>query len=230
MKKLITQKINELTRFLRTSETAFIFIFSILVGLGGGYGAVIFRWMINRFKELFFTGGAQVFSFLGEYYVIIIPAIGGLIIGVIIYFFAKETKGHGVPEVIQSVALSGGKIRFRVSFIKALVSSVFIGAGGSVGREGPIVQIGSSIGSSLGQVFHMSKDKTRVLVACGAAAGITATFNTPLAGIFFALEVILRNYSPRHFASIVISAVVATVVSRHYLGDTPAFLTNRRSF
>jgi len=225
MKELITRKINELTRFLRTSETAFIFIFSILVGLGGGYGAVIFRWMIHWFKELFFTGGAQVFSFLGEYYVIIIPAIGGLIIGVIIYFFAKETKGHGVPEVIQSVALSGGKIRFRVSFIKALVSSVFIGAGGSVGREGPIVQIGSSLGSSLGQIFHMSKGKIRVLVACGAAAGITATFNTPLAGIFFALEVILRNYSPRHFASIVISAVVATVVSRHYLGDTPAFLT-----
>ena len=156
MKELMTQKINELTRFLRTSETAFIFIFSILVGLGGGYGAVIFRWMIHQFKELFFTGGAQVFSFLGEYYVIIIPAIGGLIIGVIIYFFAKETKGHGVPEVIQSVALSGGKIRFRVSFIKALVSSVFIGAGGSVGREGPIVQIGSSLGSSLGQIDRKS--------------------------------------------------------------------------
>lgn len=225
MKKLINLKIKELIHFLRTSETAFIFIFSILVGLGGGYGAVVFRWMIHQFKELFFTGGAQVFSYLGEYYVIIIPAIGGLIIGLLIYFFAKETKGHGVPEVIQSVALSGGKIRFRVSFIKALVSSIFIGAGGSVGREGPIVQIGSSLGSSLGQIFYMSKDKIRILVACGAAAGITATFNTPLAGIFFALEVILRNYSPRHFASIVISAVVATIVSRHYLGDTPAFLT-----
>jgi CIC family chloride channel protein len=161
---------------------------------------------------------------MGPYYVILIPAIGGLIIGPIIYFFSQETKGHGVPEVMLAVSALGGKIRPRVAAIKALTSSICIGSGGSVGREGPIVQIGSALGSSIGQLFNLSEEKIKILVASGAAGGIAATFNAPLAGIFFALEVILGEYGPRFLSSVVLSSVTATVISRHFLGDQPAFM------
>ena len=212
-----------LARSLRKSDAVFLLVFAVLTGLGAGYGAVVFRWLIRFFRHLFFDEGKVIFSFLGSYYVVIIPAIGGLIVGFIIYFFARETKGHGVPEVMMAVDLEEGKIRFRVAIVKAIVSSLSIGSGGSVGREGPIVQIGSSIGSSLGQIFRLSGDKVKILVASGAGGGIAATFNAPLAGIFFALEVILRDYAPRHISSVVLSSVVATLISRYYLGNNPSF-------
>lgn len=220
-----TQKIKSLIIYkLQISPGAFLVIFPVIIGILAGFGAIIFRWLINYFNLIFFVKTAGILSFLGPYYVIIIPSIGGLIIGPIIHFFARETKGHGVPEVMLSVAKYQGKIRLRVAFIKSLVSSICIGSGGSVGREGPIVQIGSSLGSGIGQLFSLPEDKIKILVGCGAAAGIAATFNAPLAAIFFSLEVILRQYGPRHISSIVISAVTATVVSRHFLGDHPAFI------
>ncbi|GAI28956.1 unnamed protein product, partial [marine sediment metagenome] len=169
--------------------------------------------------------GEDLLDFMGHYYIILIPAIGGMIIGPLIHLFAREARGHGVPEVINSIVIHGGKIRPRVALVKALASSICIGSGGSVGREGPIIQIGSSIGSAVGQLFRLTEEKTKTLVACGAAAGIAATFNAPLGGIFFALEVILREYGLRNFSSVVLSSVTATVISRHFLGDNPAFQT-----
>jgi len=210
-------------RFIRRSDPALLLIFAVLTGIGAGYGAVLFRWLIHFITHVFFDGGKTVFSFLGKYYVLIIPAIGGLMVGLITHYLAPETKGHGVPEVMLAIDKQGGRIRFRVALIKAIVSSLSIGSGGSVGREGPIVQIGSSLGSSMGQMFNLSKEKIRILVACGAGGGIAATFNAPLAGIFFALEVIMRDYSPRHISSIILSSVIATVVARGYLGNSPAF-------
>ena len=214
-----------LLSYFQTSETIFLLFFATLIGVGAGFGAILFRWMIAFFQKLFFTQGQHAFSFLGSYYVIIIPAIGGLIVGLVVYFFANEAKGHGVPEVMLAVAVSGSKIRPRVAAIKALVSSICIGSGGSVGREGPIVQISSALGSTIGQIFRLSEDKKRILIACGAAGGIAATFNAPLAGIFFGLEVILREYGTRYFSSVVLSAVTATVISRTFLGSSPAFVT-----
>jgi CIC family chloride channel protein len=222
---IFKKKLKELFFYFQTSEAAFLLIFSIGIGLGAGFGGIIFRWLINNFKTLFFEGGHNLLQFMGPYYVVLVPAMGGLIIGPIIHFYAKETKGHGVPEVMLAVSTLKGKIRVRVAIIKALVSSISIGSGGSVGREGPIVQIGSALGSSLGQLFKLSEEKVKILVACGAAGGVAGTFNAPLAGIFFALEVILREYGPRHISSIVLSAVTSTVVSRHFLGDNPAFVT-----
>ena len=214
-----------LLSYFQTSETIFLLFFATLIGVGAGFGAILFRWMITFFQKLFFTQGQHAFSFLGSYYVIIIPAIGGLIVGLVVYFFASEAKGHGVPEVMLAVAVSGSKIRPRVAAIKALVSSICIGSGGSVGREGPIVQISSALGSTIGQIFRLSEDKKRILIACGAAGGIAATFNAPLAGIFFGLEVILREYGTRYFSSVVLSAVTATVISRTFLGSSPAIIT-----
>ena len=159
----------------------------------------------------------------GNAYVVIIPAIGGLIVGPLIYFFAREAKGHGVPEVMEAVALKGGRIRPVVAVVKSLASSITIGSGGSVGREGPIVQIGSALGSSLGQKLGLSDDRIRNLVACGAAGGIAATFNAPIAGVVFALEIILGEFSVRYFSSVVVSAVTASVIGRAVFGDVPAF-------
>jgi len=124
--------------YFQTSETIFLLFFATLIGVGAGFGAIIFRWMITFFQNLFFTQGQHTLAFLGSYYVIIIPAIGGVIVGLIVYFFAREAKGHGVPEVMLAVAIGGSRIRPRVAAIKALVSSICIGSGGSVGREGPI--------------------------------------------------------------------------------------------
>jgi len=199
-------------------------ILAIVVGLVAGLGAVAFRWLITSFKLLFFDGGSQLLSFLGDYYVILIPVAGGLLVGPLIYFFAREAKGHGVPEVMEAVALRGGRIRPRVSVVKALASALCIGSGGSVGREGPIVQIGSSFGSAIGQWLKLPDETVKVLVACGAAGGISATFNAPIAGVFFALEVILGRVVTRRFAYVVISAVVADFVAQAFLGNARAFI------
>jgi CIC family chloride channel protein len=216
-------KAKRLLHYLQTSETAFLLLFSIMVGLGTGFGAIAFRWLITSVNIMFFEKGRVLLSFMGPYYVILLPAFGGLIVGLLVQHFAKEAKGHGVPEVMLAVAKEGGRIRPRVVLVKALASAVCIGSGGSAGREGPIVQIGSALGSTVGQLFNLTEDKIKILIACGAAGGIAATFNAPLAGMFFALEVILMAYGPKHISSVVLSAVTATVVSRHYLGNFPAF-------
>jgi CIC family chloride channel protein len=222
--KLAKEQSARIIRYLRQSETAFLLIFSITVGVFTGFGAILFRWLITNFTVLFFDRGGTFLDFMGSYYVILVPAVGGLIVGPLIYFFAREAKGHGVPEVMLAVASMGGRIRPRVALIKALASSICIGSGGSVGREGPIVQIGSTLGSSLGQIFKLSEEKIKILVACGAAGGIAATFNAPLAGIFFALEVVLGQYGLKFFSSVVLSSVTATVISRTFMGDYPAFM------
>jgi CIC family chloride channel protein len=141
----------------------------------------------------------------------------------LVYFFAREAKGHGVPEVMEAIALKGGRIRPRVAVIKSLASALSIGSGGSVGREGPIVQIGSALGSSLGQMLNLSEDRVRNLVACGAAGGIAATFNSPIAGVIFALEIFLGEFTIHGFSSVVISSVAASVIGRIAFGDIPAF-------
>jgi CIC family chloride channel protein len=198
-------------------------IISLVIGLGTGVGAVLFRYLISGIGWVGYTWFPQTFPGLGKAYVIIIPAIGGLIVGPMIYFFAREAKGHGVPEVMEAVALRGGRIRPIVVVVKSLASSISIGSGGSVGREGPIVQIGSAIGSVIGQRLKLSEDRIRILVACGAAGGIAATFNAPIAGVIFALEIILGQFSVRHFSNVVISAVAASVIGQAVFGNIPAF-------
>ncbi len=143
--------------------------------------------------------------------------------GLITHRFAREARGHGVPEVMEAVALRGGRIRPRVVVAKMLASGVSIASGGSVGREGPIVQIGSALGSTLGQWLKIDQRRLRTLVGCGAAAGIAATFNAPMAGALFAVEIILGDFGVSQFSPIVISSVMGTVVSQYFLGDFPAF-------
>ncbi|GAB4563445.1 MAG: chloride channel protein [Anaerolineae bacterium] len=200
---------------------------AILVGIGTAFGAVLFIRMIAFFQLFFFQRLPAWGSSLGSGWLVLVPAIGGLLAGPIIAIFAPEAKGHGVPEVMAAIALRGGRIRPRVVVAKALASSICIGSGGAAGREGPIVQIGAAFGSTLGQLFRLSDERIRNLVACGAAAGIAATFNAPIAGVLFSVEVILGELSLGLFGNVVISAVTASVISRALLGDSPAFIIPR---
>ncbi|UCD79985.1 MAG: chloride channel protein [Desulfobacterales bacterium] len=212
---------------LKTNEHTIMAVLAVSVGVAGGFGAVVFRLLINFFQTIAYGSPSELLAVIDTipwYYKVWIPALGGLVVGPLVYFLAREAKGHGVPEVMEAVALKGGVIRKRVVIVKTLASAISISTGGSVGREGPIVQIGSAIGSTLGQALKVSADRMRTLVGCGAAAGIAATFNAPIAGSMFALEVVLGDFGLATFSPIVISSVVATVVSRAYLGDTPAFI------
>ncbi len=192
--------------------------------------AVLFRWLIRTFT-LLFSGhpdyaavpGAAHPSLpgLGRWFVIGAPVVAGLLYGPLVHFFAREARGHGVPEVMYAVSHRGGRIAPQVAAVKALASALCIGGGGSVGREGPIVQIGSALGSTLGRVLRVPEVRLRVLVACGAAAGIAATFNAPLAGVFFAMELILADFTAQAFGMVVLSSVAASVIGRAVLGDTP---------
>ena len=212
--------------FAISREQLYLLSLAIIVGLFGGLGAVGFRYLIGFFQKLSYGSSGNILDALASFgwgYRLLVPALGGAVVGPMIYFLAREAKGHGVPEVIDAVALKGGVIRKRVVAVKSLASALSIGVGGSIGREGPIVQIGSAIGSSLGQALKVSPNRMRVLVGCGAAAGIAATFNAPVAGMIFALEVILGEFAITTFSPIVLSAVIATAVSRYFLGDSPAF-------
>jgi chloride channel protein, CIC family len=212
----------EIGRFSLTQST-FLLLSAILVGLGGGFGAVAFRYLILGETHIAMGVLAPALSFLGRANVVAVLVIGGIVTSAIVERFAKEAKGHGVPEVMAAVAIRGGIIRPRVIAVKSLASATCIGFGGSCGREGPIVQIGSTIGSVLGQIFRAPPSIVRTLVACGAASGISATFNAPIGGVFFAAEVIHGRFEPRSFASIVVASVVAAVVGRSFFGNHPSF-------
>lgn len=217
--------------FLRpvfTHYTLQMMFLAVAVGILSGFIVIGFRYLLFSIQNLFFYQelsiheSSPIFHDLG-YYVFIIPAIGGLLVGLIIYFFASEAKGHGVPEVMESVAVKGGKMRPRTVFFKALASALSIGSGGSIGSEGPIVQIGAAAGSSIAQWLRLDQYKMKVLLGCGAAGGIAATFNTPIAGIIFALEIILLELKSRSFIALVVATFFATSVSRAFLGSSPAF-------
>jgi chloride channel protein, CIC family len=210
--------------------TAGLQVLAVAVGLGAGVGAAAFRWLITTATRLF-TGHDDYSAAagaadphlpgLGRWFVLLTPVVAGLIYGPLVYRFAREARGHGVPEVMYAVAERGGRIRPQVAVVKAVASALCIGGGGSVGREGPIVQIGSALGSTLGQIVRLPESRLRILVACGAAGGIAATFNTPIAGVFFALELILGDFAVESFAAVVLAAVAAAALSRAAFGDHP---------
>ena len=219
--------------YVRRSENSTLIVLSIVIGALAGVGAVAFRWLVETATEVF-SGHADYadvghaahpwFPWLGGFFVVLAPAVGGLIYGPLVHKFAREARGHGVPEVMYAINKRGGRIPAKVAFIKALASAITIGSGGSVGREGPIVQIGSALGSTVARWVKLNESQVRMLVACGAAGGIAATFNAPIAGVFFALELLLANFVARAFGAVVLASVTASVIGRAALGDEP-FLT-----
>jgi CIC family chloride channel protein len=197
-------------------------IIAAVVGTGAAFIAIGFRWLILGFEDLFFIGGTPLDNDLGVW-IFAVPIIGAVFVGVIGYWLAPEVKGAGVADVMRAVMADKGKFRLRVPGLRALASAITLGSGGSAGREGPIVQIGSSFASVMGQRLKMTTGDMRIMVACGAAGGIAATFNTPIAAAVFALELLLLEFRTRSFVPLIIATVFGTVVSRAVLGDYPTF-------
>ena len=207
-------------------------VMALIVGAGAGLGAAVFReliyavtWLATGYTQFGQQGHAPSLHLpaLGIFFVLVIPVVGGLLYGPLIQRFAREARGHGVPEVMLAVAENGGRIRPQVSVVKALASAICIGTGGSVGREGPIVQIGSALASTLGQLVRMSEGRLRIIVACGAAGGIAATFNAPITGLFFGFEIVLREFSLDALFATSLAAVTGDVISRAFFGSAPFF-------
>jgi CIC family chloride channel protein len=217
----------KLLQRLKLSGPHALVIIAAGVGLATAGGALGFRALIGYFNHVFFgLTDQRLTQALGggfKFWLPLIPMIGGVLVGPIVFRFAKEAKGHGVPEVMNAVARLGGIIRPRVAAAKAVASAICIGSGGSAGREGPIVQIGSALGSTLGQYLRLSEDRIKVLVGCGAAAGISSVFNAPIAGVMFSVEIILGDFTIATFSPVLVSSVVGSVLTRSVLGNHPAF-------
>lgn len=222
----LSKKTSGIVERAKLTEHTFMIIVAIIIGILAGFAAIGIRFLIESISHLSFPGELSLLQNIIDspwYIKLLIPVAGGLIVGPLIYFFAPEAKGHGVPEVMQAILLKGGKIRPRVAIVKAIASAITIGTGGSVGREGPIIQIGSSLGSTVGQFFRIPSKRLKTLVGCGAAAGIAAAFNAPIAGALFAVEIILMDFAVAQFSPIVISSVMATVISHAFEGNFAAF-------
>lgn len=201
-------------------------VFQVLVAIGvgllAGLAGGLFIELLRLLTAFFFGEVKTAFRFLGPFAIVLLPTIGGGIVGPLIYFFARETKGHGVPEVMTAIVARGGRIRARVVIVKLFASVLTIGSGGSAGREGPMIQIGAGIGSWIAQWLKMPEPRIRTFLACGAAGGVAAAFNAPIAGALFSLEVLIGRFTT-DFALIVLASVAAAIVSRLMLGNFPAF-------
>ena len=206
-------------------------LLALLVGAVTGFGAVGFRDLIGLIHNLAFFGrvsfhyDANVFTGVSRWgpWVILVPVVGAVVVTFLVDNFAPEAKGHGVPEVMYAIYYQSGIIRPVVAVVKSVASAVAIGSGSSVGREGPIIQIGSALGSTLGQIVKMPASQRIALVAAGAGAGIAATFNTPIGGVMFAIELMLPEVGVSSFLPVAIATGAATFIGRWLIGDAPAF-------
>ena len=201
------------------------FILAVAVGILAGFGSVALQEMVEGFDALFFDRlGGELTSLAGDWAILFVPVLIVVPVIWLITRFVPETRGHGVPEVMRAVETQGGRIPLRIPVTKAIASALTIGGGGSVGREGPIVQVAAGLASFLGRITRQPQDTVVLMVAGGAAGGIAATFNAPIAGVFFALEVILRRFNVRNFTLVVVSAVVANMIAIAIEGDRPGIV------
>ncbi|MGO8788811.1 MAG: chloride channel protein [Terriglobia bacterium] len=204
--------------------------FALLVGFIGGLVAQGLLELIYLFTNIFFYGKWSftmtfpVHNHLGVW-VILIPPIGALLVGIMIHYWEPTLKGHGIPEAMEAVLIGEGKVRMRVGILKPLATAFAIGTGGPFGAEGPIIQTGAAFGSIFAQLTRLTPYQRRVLLASGAAAGMAATFVAPLAGILVAIELLLFEFRARSFIPVTISSAVATAVAVHFRGWAPLFPT-----
>jgi CIC family chloride channel protein len=205
---------------------------ALIIGVMTGFGAVALRLLIGFFHNAFYNGTFSIWydanisegvSRFGNW-VLLSPVLGGLVVVFLVERFAPEAKGHGVPEVMDSIFYKHGNIRGQVAVIKSLASALSIGSGAAVGREGPIIQIGAALGSAFSQAIKLSTSQKITLLSAGAGAGIAATFNTPLGGVLFALEILLPEVSNRTFLPVVVATGAATTIGRILIGPDPAFV------
>ena len=196
---------------------------AVLVGLATGFGVWLFKRLIDLAHWVFFDQIGAALARLGPWTVLFVPALGGLVVGLTVHFLIGEERHHGVAGVMEATALGGGRLRYRRIPAKAAAAALSIGSGASVGPEDPSVQIGANVGSMLGQWFRLSDERMRALVAAGAAGGIAAAFNAPIAAVFFALEIVLGELSGGALGIVVLAAVVSAVFTQAVSGAEPAF-------
>jgi len=199
----------------------------IIIGAGIGtltaFGALGFAWLLHEVEKL--TEHAR--HDLPLWLLPVIPMVGALISAVLVWRFASEAKGHGVPQVLKALIQRNGTIQPRVGIVKVFASIATVGSGGSAGTEGPIVQIGATAGSVLAHRLNIPREHVRTLVGCGAAAGIASIFNAPIAGVFFVLEILLRDFSIRVFTPIVIASVFSAATTHSFRGENEAIFFAR---
>ena len=205
------------------------------IGLIAGLVAYVLYKLIGLFTNLFFfqqwsTTFRSVASHSLGAWVILIPVIGGLIVGVMAKYGSSKIKGHGIPEAMEAVLVNRSRIEPKVALLKPISAAIAIGTGGPFGAEGPIIQTGGAIGSLVGQVLHTTAVERKVLLACGAAAGMSATFNTPIAGVILAIELLLFEFKSRSFIPLVIASTLATAIHMQLLGAGPMFQVGRVDF
>lgn len=218
MSSRLLQKLAALGSRLGFQRDWYLIMLAAVIGSITGLCAIGFKWMLDSSADF----GADIQRTFPFWTLPLLPMAGALLTGLIVHVISPETRGHGVPEVIDAVYRKGGKIPPRIAITKALGSALTIGSGGSAGAEGPIVQIGAAIGSFNAQVLKISREHSVTLLGCGAAAGIASVFNAPIAGVFFTLEILLRDFSLRTFTPIVVSSVFSTAVTQAVLGKNEA--------
>src|SRR6201987_1621994 len=205
------------------------------IGLVAGAVAFLLYKLIGLFTNLFFyhrwdaTFVSARLNHLGPW-VIITPVVGGIIVGIMAKYGTPKLKGHGIPEAMEAVLVNRSRIQPRVAILKPIPAAIAIGTGGPFGAGGPIIQTGGAVGSLVGQVFHTTASERKVLLACGAAAGMSATFNTPIAGVILAIELLLFEFKSRSFIPLVIASTLATAVHMEALGAGPMFTVTSMDF
>lgn len=209
-------------------EQVILFLLAMVIGLLGGGSAILFREGIAFFQALAIAPGydklADLLAEVAWWRVLLSTTLGGLLVGLIAYHLLPDRRVHGVADVVEASALRDSQMSLRTGLISAVCSSLSIGVGASVGREGPVVHLGASLSAWVGEKLHLGRSLSRTLLGCGVAAAVAASFNAPIAGVFFSLEVVLGHYALGAFAPVVISSVAGTMVSRAYFGDFPAFI------
>lgn len=213
---------------LSHNDQVILSLLAVVIGILAGLAAIGFRHAIDAVQHLGYGFGGEQMVTLVEalpwWQILLAPMAGGLVIGLFVHFLMPERRPQGVADVIEASALRGGRMSFTLGVKAALVSAVSIGAGASVGREGPVVHLGAALGGWAAKRLHLGRTPSRTLLGCGVAAAVAASFNAPIAGTFFALEVVVGHYALTAFAPIVIASVIGTLVSRVYYGDFPAFV------
>jgi len=222
MFKYAYQHIN---RWMVTQEQLYLGLLALMVGVLAGYGALLLRFGIEWVSRLW-TGSAtwsEALTTLPWYLFIIAPVSGGLLVGLINHYWVPKNEARVIPGVLEALSERGGRISRRKMLAEFTSNIVSVGSGASMGREAPTVALGAALASQVGKIFHLNEKQMRAMVGCGVAAGIAAAFNAPIAGVLFALEVILTDYAVTTFMPIVLSAVIATVITRAHLGDITMF-------
>ncbi len=216
-----------LKRFSRNVQVI-LSVMAVIIGIAAGVAAIVFRYGIAFVQEFAYGfGGETVASLARElpwWHIVAVPTLGGLLVGLFIHYVMPNRRPHAVADVIEASALRGGRMSLSTGLKAAIASAASIGVGASVGREGPVVHLGASLGAWAAKRLHLGGSLSRTLLGCGVAAAVAASFNAPIAGAFFSLEVVVGHYALSAFAPIVIASVTGTLISRAHYGDFPAFI------